>query len=86
MTDTISLIDLQTERARLAALEAQREHREASESTRTADQLLAAALAVRQAVLRELDAIPERLVESIGSEPDETRDRKSTRLNSSHRL
>ena len=73
MTDTISLIDLQTERARLAALEAQREYREARDATRTADRLLAAALAVREAVLRELDALPERLGESIGAEPEETR-------------
>lgn len=68
-----ALIDLQTERARIAALEAQRELRDAQTATRRADALHAAARAVFAAVLRDLDPLAGRLVDAIDGEPDETR-------------
>ena len=68
-----ALIDLQTERARIAALEAQRELRDAQTATRRADALHAAARAVFAAVLRDLEPLAGRLVDAIDGEPDETR-------------
>lgn len=71
--EPVSLIDLHTERARLAALEAQREYREARANSRPAAALVQAALAVRSLVLEEIARIPARLSEVIAGESDETR-------------
>jgi len=58
---TATLTELQTERARLKALDARRELDEATAQTRRADDLLRAALAVRAVLMDELRALPARL-------------------------
>jgi hypothetical protein len=70
---TATLTELQTERARLKALDARRELDEATAQTRRADDLLRAALAVRAVLMDELRALPTRLAEAIDGEHDETR-------------
>lgn len=70
---TATLTELQTERARLKALDARRELDEATAQTRRADDLLRAALAVRAVLMDELRALPARLAEAIDGEHDETR-------------
>ena len=70
---TATLIDLQTERARLKALDARRELDEATAQTRRADDLLRAALAVRALLADILRTVPARLAQAIEGEHDETR-------------
>ena len=62
---TATLIELQTERARLKAVEAERELSEALAETRKAEDLLGAALAVRSLLLEELRTLPHRLAQAI---------------------
>ena len=70
---TATITELQTERARLKALDARRELDEATAQTRRADDLLRSALAVRAVLMDELRALPARLAEAIDGEYDETR-------------
>lgn len=69
---TAPLIELQTERARLKAVEAERELSEALAETRKAEDLLGAALAVRSLLLEELRTLPHRLAQAIEERHDET--------------
>ncbi len=70
---TATLTELQTERARLKALDARRELDEATAQTRRADDLLRAALAVRALLAAVLRTVPARLAQAIEGEQDETR-------------
>jgi hypothetical protein len=70
---TATLTELQTERARLKALDARRELDEATAETRRADDLLRAALAVRAVLADVLRTLPARLAQAIDGEHDETR-------------
>mgnify|MGYP000272948052 CR=1 FL=1 len=70
---TATLTELQTERARLKALDARRELDEATAQTRRADDLLRAALAVRALLADVLRTVPARLAQAIEGEQDETR-------------
>ncbi|HOG04370.1 MAG TPA: hypothetical protein PLL14_10340, partial [Accumulibacter sp.] len=70
---TATLTELQTERARLKALDARRELDEATEQTRRAADLLRAALAVRALLADVLRTVPARLAQAIEGEHDETR-------------
>jgi len=70
---TATLTELQTERARLKALDARRELDEATAQTRRADDLLRAALAVRALLADVLRTVPARLAQAIEGEHDETR-------------
>jgi phage terminase large subunit GpA-like protein len=70
---TATLTELQTERARLKALDARRELDEATAETRRADDLLRAALAVRALLADVLRTVPARLAQAIEGEQDETR-------------
>ena len=69
---TATLTELQTERTRLKAVEAERELAEAMAETRKAEDLLGAALAVRALLLAELRALPHRLAQAIEGRHDET--------------
>ena len=70
---TATLAELQTERARLKALGAQRDLDEFIARTRRADDLLRAALAVRSLLMGELRTLPARFAQAIDGETDETR-------------
>jgi phage terminase large subunit GpA-like protein len=70
---TPTLTELQTERARLKALEAQRELSEALAQTRRADDLHVAAVAVRNLITAALAELPRRFAEVIAGEHEETR-------------
>ena len=70
---TPTLTELQTERARIKAIEAQREFSEALAQTRRADDLHAAAVAVRNLITAALAELPRRFAQVISGEHEETR-------------
>mgnify|MGYP000861116942 FL=1 len=70
---TTTLTDLQTDRAELAALAAQRELAEALAASRPAEALTSAAAAVQSVITRALAALPDRFARAIAGENDETR-------------
>jgi phage terminase large subunit GpA-like protein len=73
MTQSPTITELQTERARLKATEAQRKFGEALAQTRRAEDLHAVSAAVRRLIAEALDDIPARFAELIAGETEETR-------------
>jgi hypothetical protein len=73
MTTAPTITELQTERARLKATEAQRKFGEALAQTRRAEDLHAVSAAVRRLIAEALDDIPARFAALIAGETEETR-------------
>ena len=73
LSEQPSLAELQLERARLGAAEAQHEFATALAATVKDKDLVAAGVAIRDMALADLAALAGRLAETIGAERDETR-------------
>jgi phage terminase large subunit GpA-like protein len=73
MTQSPTITELQTERARLKATEAQRKFTEALAQTRRAEDLHAVSAAVRRLIADSLDDLPARFAALIAGETEETR-------------